>query len=163
MSYWQKLVPPDFEVPVRLEGDGFHLRMLTVNDLVKDYDAVMSSAERLKGSLSPTSTWPQGLTLEDDLIDLGWHQREFRTRRSFCYTVMAPDEAVCLGCCYIYPSEKTGYDAKAYWWVRTSAVAGGLDEKLGAAFRHWLSSAWPFKRVAFPGRDIAWDAWNSLA
>ena len=60
MSYWQKLVPPDFEVPVRLEGDGFHLRMLTVNDLVKDYDAVMSSAERLKGSLSPTSTWPQG-------------------------------------------------------------------------------------------------------
>jgi hypothetical protein len=76
---------------------------------------------------------------------------------------MAPDEAVCLGCCYIYPSEKSGYDAKAYWWVRTSAVAGGLDEKLGAAFHQWLSSAWPFKRVAFPGRDIAWDAWSSFA
>jgi hypothetical protein len=47
--------------------------------------------------------------------------------------------------------------------VRTSAVAGGLDGKLGGAFRHWLAGAWPFKRVAFPGRDIPWDAWNALA
>ena len=52
MSYWQQFVPPDFQVPARLEAAGFHLRMLTVNDLVKDYDAVMSSsrpAERSGG------------------------------------------------------------------------------------------------------------------
>jgi hypothetical protein len=162
MSYWRRLVPDDFEVPNRLDADSFHLRMLTVNDLVKDYDAVMSSEARLKGSMSPDSKWPAGLTIEDDLVDLGWHQREFRLRRSFAYTVMSPDESVCLGCCYIYPSDKSGFDAKAFWWVRSSALAGGLDDRLGAAFRAWLQSHWPLKRVAFPGRDIAWSAWQKL-
>lgn len=161
--YWQKLVPPDFHVPPRLEAEGFHLRMLSVNDLVKDYDAVMSSAAHLKGSFGPASTWPHGLTLEDDLVDLGWHQREFRLRRSFAYTMMSPDEAICLGCCYIYPSEKSGYDAKAYWWVRASVLSEGLDERLGTAFRNWISTSWPLKRVAFPGRDISWDEWAALA
>ena len=161
MSYWQEFVPPDFQVPIRLEADGFHLRMLTVNDLVKDYDAVMSSSTRLKSSMNPGSKWPDDLTLEEDLIDLGWHQCEFRSRRSFCYTMMSPDEAICLGCCYIYPSEKAGYDAKAFWWVRTSALAERFDERLGTTFRSWLRDSWPFKRVAFPGRDISWDEWSS--
>lgn len=53
MLYWKELVPPDFQVPDRREGLGFHLRMLTVNDLVKDYDAVMSSVARLKGLMRP--------------------------------------------------------------------------------------------------------------
>jgi hypothetical protein len=163
MSYWRRLVPDDFAVPTRLDADGFHLRMLTVNDLVKDYDAVMSSETRLRGSMNPDSDWPTGLTIEDDLIDLGWHQREFLQRRSFAYTVMSPDETVCLGCCYIYPSDKSGFEAKAFWWVRSSALADGLDERLGAAFRAWLQSRWPFKHVAFPGRDIAWSAWQKLA
>jgi hypothetical protein len=161
--YWRELVPSDFQVPARLDADGFHLRMLTVNDLEKDYDAVMSSAARLKGSLNPQSKWPDGLTLEDDLVDLGWHQREFRLRRSFCYTVMSPDEAICLGCCYIYPSEKASYDAKAYWWVRTSALTVGLDERLGGVFRRWHNDSWPFRRVAFPGRDISGSDWASIA
>src|SRR5262249_16223229 len=163
MSYWQRPVPDDFVVPARLEADGFHLRMLTVNDLVKDYDAVMSSEARLRGSMNPDSGWPQGLTIQDDLVDLGWHQREFSQRRSFAYTVMSPDESVCLGCCYIYPSDKPGFDAKALWWVGSSAVAGGLDDRLGAAFRKWLRACWPFKHVAFPGRDIAWNEWRKRA
>ncbi len=161
MYYWTPLVPPSFAVPARLEGDGFHLRMLTVNDVVKDYDAVMTSAARLKGCMNPDSAWPDGLTLEDDLIDLGWHQREFTMRRSFCYTAMAPDESVCLGCSYIYPSEKRAYDAKVFWWVRDSALASGLDERLGTAIRGWIKAVWPFKRVAYPGRDIAWAAWRA--
>ena len=80
-------VSPEFEVPETLETDEFRLRMLTVNDVVKDYDAVMSSAEHLK-SVWPGSTWPDGLTLEQNLIDLGWHQKEFQRRDSFAYTVV---------------------------------------------------------------------------
>ena len=137
--------------------------MLTVNDVVKDYDAVMTSVDHLRGVFGPESTWPAAdLTLEQDLIDLGWHQKEFQIRRSFAYTVMSPDESVCLGCCYIYPSDKGGFAAKAFWWVRSSALAEGLDDRLGAAFRAWLRDRWPFKRVAFPGRDIAWNAWQKL-
>ena len=68
--------------------------MLTVNDVVKDYDAVMTSVDHLRGVFGPHSTWPRpDLTLEQDLIDLGWHQKEFQRRRSFSYTVVAPDES----------------------------------------------------------------------
>jgi hypothetical protein len=74
-------VPKDFQVPATLETKEFRLRMLTVNDVVKDYDAVMTSVEHLK-TIWPTSSWPEGLTFEQDLIDLGWHQKEFQRRRS---------------------------------------------------------------------------------
>lgn len=159
--YSRPLVPPDFAVPERLEGDGFALRPLTVHDLIKDYDACVTSVERLKGFMNPADPWPEGLTIEEDLIDLGWHQREFTQRHSFAYTVVSPDDAVCLGCCYIYPSDKPGYDAMAFYWVRTSAAASGLDERLGAAFRGWIAGSWPFRRVAYPRRDVAWGEWRA--
>ena len=41
-------VSSDFIIPVKLENEKFRLRMLTVNDVVKDYDAVMTSVDRLK-------------------------------------------------------------------------------------------------------------------
>src|SRR5574340_743038 len=85
-------VPRDYEVPKSLETGEFRLRMLTVNDVVKDYDAVMSSVDHCK-TVWPGSKWPSGLTLEQNLIDLGWHQKEFQTRRSFAYTVVHPDES----------------------------------------------------------------------
>jgi hypothetical protein len=40
-------VPTDFKVPDTLQNEHFRIRMLTVNDVVKDYDAVMSSIEHL--------------------------------------------------------------------------------------------------------------------
>ena len=36
-------VPLDFKVPEKLETQRFRARMLTVDDVVKDYDAVMTS------------------------------------------------------------------------------------------------------------------------
>jgi len=36
-------VPKEFKIPEKLEMQEFLLRMLTVNDVVKDYDAVMTS------------------------------------------------------------------------------------------------------------------------
>jgi hypothetical protein len=157
--YRRPLVPDGFVVPERLDGDGFHARPLTIHDLVKDYDAVMTSAARLVGGMDPADTWPAGLTLEEDLIDLAWHQREFTLRHSFAYTVMSPDESSSLGCLYLYPTGVEGFDAVAFYWVRTSEVAGGLDERLGASLRTWLAESWPFARVAFPGRDIDWADW----
>ncbi len=73
-------------------------------------------------------------------------------RTSFAFTVMSLDESRCLGCVYIYPSDDPAYDAEAYYWARQSELAGGLEDRLGKAFRDWLARDWPFKRVAFPGR-----------
>jgi hypothetical protein len=156
-------VPSDFNVPETLERPEFRLRMLTVNDVVKDYDAVMTSVDHLRGVFGPQSTWPRpDLTLEQDLIDLGWHQKEFQRRSSFAYTVMDPTESTCLGCVYIEPTTKRGYDAEAYLWVRKSEFDSGLDQKLLLAVKEWVAEKWPFEKVAYPGREIDWEAWEAL-
>lgn len=145
-------VPADFVVPSVLETPECRLRILTVHDLIKDYDAVMSSVEHLK-TIWPTSGWPLGLTLEQNLIDLAWHQKEFQRRSSFAYTAVSLDEGAVLGCVYIDPTPKPDYGAEVYLWARQSALASGLEDRLLSAVRAWLRESWPFARVTFPGRE----------
>ena len=161
----RRLLRLDFEVPERLETEEFRLRMLTVNDLIKDYDAVMSSVEHLKSTFSVIweDSWPEGLTLEEDLIDLGWHQREFTLGFSFAYTVMNLDESVCLGCVYFEPTSKADYDVAITMWVRASELASRLDRRLFQTVESWVASEWPFSNPAYPGRDIPVAAWHALA
>jgi len=160
--YSRPIVPGDFAVPARLNGEGFHLRMLQVEDVIKDFDALIASRAILKGLMSPTDSWPEGLTLTENLIDLGWHQREFTLRHSFAYTVMSRDENRCLGCCYIYPSDRQGYDVMVFYWARGDEWGEGLEAKIGREFRDWLKRDWPFRSIAFPGRDIRWSDWTKL-
>ena len=154
----------DFAIPEQLETEEFRLRMLSVNDLIKDYDAVMSSVEHLKSTFSAITEddWPEGLTLEEDLIDLGWHQREFTLGFSFAYTVMNLDESACLGCVYFEPTSKTDYDVVITMWVRESELASGLDRRLFQTVKSWVSSKWPFSNPAYPARDIPLAAWHAL-
>jgi hypothetical protein len=149
-------VPADFEVPAGFETPDFRARMLAISDVVKDYDAVMTSVERLQKVFSPAGRWPKDLTFEQDLIDLGWHHKEFQRRRSFAYTVMSLDESLCLGCLYIEPTTLHGHDAEVHCWIRSSH-AEALDARLYKALRDWIGSHWPFKAVAYPGRSLTWD------
>lgn len=159
----KKIVPLDFQTPEVLETDKFRLRMLKVSDVVKDYDAVMTSIEHLQGIFGPRSKWPSpDLTFEQDLIDLGWHQKEFQTRSSFAYTVMNLKETQCLGCIYIFPTDKSDYEVEVYMWVRKSAYDEGLDKILYEAVKKWIVEKWPFKKVAYPGREISWKEWSKL-
>jgi hypothetical protein len=154
-------VAESFRVPPGLETRVFRLRMLTVNDVVKDYDAVITSAQHLK-QVFPGGTWPDGLTLEGNLIDLGWHQKEFTRRTSFAYTVLSPDESRVLGCVYVNPTRKRGYDASVTLWARQSELANGLEERLATAVKEWLAKDWPFESVAYPGRGLDWKAYRDL-
>lgn len=154
-------VPSDFQVPQSFETSEFRLRMLTVHDVIKDYDAVMTSAAHLR-QLYPHGKWPEGLTLEQNLIELGWHQHEFQRRTSFAYTVVTPSEHRVLGCVYINPTPKRAYDAYIHLWARESELQGGLEARLLAAVKDWVASEWPFKNVAYPGRDIPWEQYRSL-
>lgn len=160
--YGRTLVPDTFDVPERLDGPGYHLRMLSVGDLAKDYEAVVESTRRLIGLFGPDSAWPEGVTKDEDLIDLAWHQREFTIRHSFAYTVMAADESRCLGCVYIFPSDRRGYDAKVFYWVRSGPEAEAREHDLGQRVRNWLATRWPFGAVAYPGRDQGWADWQAL-
>jgi hypothetical protein len=91
-----ELVPDDIAIPAGLEHERFRLRMLSINDVVKDFDAI---CDRVGADGSPKP--PFVSTVAENLVDLGWHQKEFELRRSFAYTVVAPDEAQVLGCVYI--------------------------------------------------------------
>ena len=154
-------IPVGFNIPEKLENEQFLIRMLTVKDLIKDYEAVMTSIDHLKGVFGPETTWPsKNLTLEQDLIDLGWHQKEFQKRSSFAYTVMSPDEQECLGCVYIYPTKKETFDAEVFLWVRKSAFANGMDMVLFENVKHWIKEIWPFRMVAYPGREISWEEYQ---
>ena len=147
----------DFEIPLQMQAADYRLRMLTVNDLVKDYDAVMSSQLELQGVFGPQSQWPiADMTMEQDLIDLGWHQKEFRNRSSFAYTMMSLDEVTCLGCVYIYPTYKADVDAQVFMWVRSGSE---LDQQLYADVQQWLTNTWPFHSVVYPGRNVTWPDW----
>ncbi len=153
-------VPTDFSVPETLRTDEFVLRTLTVNDVVKDYDAVITSAEHCQTIWG--GKWPRGLTLEQNLIDLGWHQKEFQTRRSFTYTVVDPTDTMVLGCVYILPTAKAGFDAEVYLWIRQSHLEGGMETRLFEAVQGWITEIWPFKSVAYPGRSISLAEWQSI-
>src|ERR1041384_8242428 len=121
-------VPKEFKIPEKLETQEFRLRMLTVNDVVKDYDAVMTSVQHLR-SIWPSGTWPEGLTLEQDFIDLGWHQKEFQRRTSFAYTVVTPSESKVVGCVYINPTPKHGFDARLFSALKSGWLRNGRLRK----------------------------------
>ncbi len=153
----KKFIPDSFQVPEKLETDKLRLRMLTMNDLAKDYEAVISSLEHLQGVFGPFDPWPQkDLTLERDLNDLRFHQQEFKKRASFTYTVMSLDEAKCLGCVYIMPSTNLKYEAVVITWVREDELMNGLDEYLFVTVKNWVKEKWPFNSVAYPGRKTNW-------
>ena len=146
-------VPADFEIPPVLETDRFRLRMLTVEDVEMDYDAVMSSAEDLRRM---SGGWPaEDMTVEDNLHDLQRHQADFERRESFTYTVVNLDEDSVLGCLYINPPwEPDGeFDAVVTMWVRSSEMDSGLDTLLFSAVDTWLAESWSFEKVYYYGGD----------
>jgi hypothetical protein len=142
-----ELVPEDFEVPPGLEHERFRLRMLTVDDVVKDFDAICDRVDH-EGRPQP----PFAATVRENLVDLGWHQTEFELRRSFAYTVVAPDESQVLGCVYLYPSET--HDVLVKMWVRRAAWEEGLDPVLEETVRAWVERDWPFTRPTYGERDV---------
>jgi hypothetical protein len=145
-------VPETFEVPAALETDRFRLRMLSVDDVEKDFEAVIESRDLLHALFG--GTWPrEGFTLEENLADLKRHQLEFEQRKAFAYTVVSLDETHVLGCVYINPSRNEEADAEVFMWVRQREYERGLDPILFETVKNWIKEVWIFDRVSFPGRE----------
>ena len=111
-------VPANSIVPPLLETEHFRLRMLSVDDVERDYEAVMETQERFHAM---GYSWPrEGFTIAENLADLERHQQEFLDREAFAYTVVSLDESRVLGCVYINPAEDEHIDASVRMWVRQS-------------------------------------------
>jgi len=153
-----RLVPDTFDVPQRLEHPRFVARKLCAKDVYLDYIAVLSSIDLIRRTRG--GKWPTpDLCIEDDLIDLAWHQREFELRSSFAYTVMNPTETECVGCFYLFPAGFRGKvpeacDVDVSFWVTQKAYDEALYLELYRSLKHWLAEKWPFKQVFWSNRDL---------
>ncbi len=138
-------VPENFAIPAQLSNDRIRLRMLSVADAQKDYEAVVETRIRLRKSSH--HGWPRdGFTLDENVADLKRHEREFLDREAFAYTVVALDESRVLGCVYINPGDAE-HEAVVRFWVRDSEQA--LLTFLMNTVQTWVAEVWPFTAVRF--------------
>jgi hypothetical protein len=152
------------DIPDRLVTDEFVLRPILASNAEADYAAVMESKEYLRPW--EQTGWPaDDFTLEDDLQDVVMLEERHNAQAAFTYTMMTPDESECLGCVYIMPPDARSYRVaditpvgNARWedygaivnfWIRTSRLASGIDERLLAALRTWLVQDGNLGRLLF--------------
>lgn len=133
---------PDFatvELPRSFDLPGFRMTPLSPAELDEDFEAVTSSAAVLKGTFG---TWPEGLTREDDLIDLAWHEREFTLRRSFAWIARSP-EGRYLGCAYLFPDPGRRGTAELVTWIRDTPGRTDILARLDAELMEWFATRLP--------------------
>jgi RimJ/RimL family protein N-acetyltransferase len=147
----EPFVPPDFDVPLRLEAEEFVLEPLGPQHNERDYDAWSSSMEHIHATPGwEESTWPREMTLAENLSDLERHAGDFRGRNGFTYTVLERNGGDVVGCVYIYPVRDGESDARVLSWVRASRAE--LDVPLWRAVSDWVAAEWPFRRVEYAER-----------
>jgi len=146
-----EFVPPDFEVPRRLETPQFALEPLGPEHNDRDYDAWTSSMAHIAATPGwAGSRWPRKMTEDENLADLKGHADDFGNRTGFTYTVLDPANLDVIGCVYIYRHPDGGADARVRSWVRASRAE--LDLPLWQAVSDWLASDWPFATVEYAPR-----------
>jgi hypothetical protein len=145
------LVPIEFEIPTFLEGKGFRLEPLGPEHNERDHAAWMSSIDHIRstpGFDAPDSTWPVAMSLERNLEDLVAHARDFEERTGFTYSILDGDDVI--GCVYIYPAPRPGYDAEIRSWVRENRAE--MDVVLWETLSAWIRTAWPFSNPHYAPR-----------
>lgn len=155
-------VSKDFQVPTLHEAAKFKFVPLGPALAQHDYDAYMSSIEHLQKTFS-NGRWPnKDITMADALKDVEGEIARFHARESFTYAVLTLDGTKELGCVYIRPSRKAGYDAQVALWVTAEQFHAGFEQQLIPEVKKWLSARWPFQKVAFPKREISQKEWDAL-
>ncbi|MDT0507295.1 twin-arginine translocation pathway signal protein [Novosphingobium sp. MMS21-SN21R] len=155
-------VPASFTVPTLAQTPKFKLVPLGPALVKIDFDAYMSSIDHLQKTFTRSPDWPHtGITDVDAMRDMETEQARFQARTSFAYAVLTPDGLRERGCVYVYPSPVKGYDAEVRMWVTKAEHDAGFDAELYTWVQGWMRTDWPFKNVAYPGRAIGWEEWDS--
>ena len=145
------LVPEGFAVPAGFRNELFVLEPLGVQHNVADHAAWTSSIEHIRATPGFAGhSWPVPMSLEENAADLIKHAQDFADRTGFTYTVLDPAPGDVIGCVYLYPPRRSGYDVDVRSWVR--ADHAGLDKPLHDLVRQWLADAWPFQEPDYAER-----------
>ena len=153
-------LPDGFKAPVSLEFQDLIAKRLNRRDVQPDMEAVNSSLEIIRKTRG--GSWPaEAVTEEFNLLDLAWHEREFRDGDSFAYAVRDASDNY-IGCFYLYPmgvrtllsEELLDYDVDASWWVTNEGYEQGYYQKLSDALHQWLKD-FPFTNVYYSNKEIS--------
>jgi hypothetical protein len=146
-------VPATFAVPGPPKVGNYVWNILQPEILAQDYQFLINQAGR---------TSPMSSTTAEDYGEVKRHEWEFQHHTAFAYGILSPDKQSELACVYINPSPKQGYDATVRLSLTKQGMEAGLDPLLEKAVRDWVKAKWPFKTVAYPGRDMPMTEWNAL-
>jgi hypothetical protein len=156
-----QLVPDSFPVPETYTGKTYKLVPLGPAVAELDYAAYMSSIDHIRRTQG--GNWPRpDLTMADQAKDMAGEKAQWDTRKSFPFAVLNLEGTKELGCVYLRPSAKEGYDVAVTMWVIQEEFDKGFEDQLYADMKAWLAAAWPFQRPAWIGREISREAWRAL-
>jgi hypothetical protein len=165
------LTPASFSPPTELRTSLFQLQVLSAKHAKEDFAAVSASAAEIRNVFGPLNDWPpEHISFEENLADLNRHEGEFHDRKAFAYSMLDPSGLQYLGCVYIKAIKskvdpdlrKTRFQAQAFFWLSSKQRQVNADQTL-VALKNWLANFWPFREVAFPGREIDWQSWEDMA
>jgi hypothetical protein len=159
------LNPQGHRVPHELQHEGFAVRRQQPDDNARDYDAVMSSKDKLRAWSD--STWPEDdFTAEANAHDLAEHIDEHEHNLAYGYSILTPDEHAVLGSLYLLPVAPLldGYhadeaaramlarhDVRVEYWLR-DGTDPDLELALIRAVVAWVERDWWFERPVFGSR-----------
>ena len=152
--------------PLSLQGEGFELRVQTLEDAEADYRTVMANREHLRAWCA--DTWPEDdFTLEQNRQDLRDHIGDAEEGFAYGYTVWEPATTIVLGSVYLYPS---AYFADRYqltveqrsalekavvlvdYWLGEDLERSRLHGEFARALRTWLGDQWGYRYAAWATR-----------
>jgi hypothetical protein len=153
-------LPKDTTIPIRLVYERLIVVPLSRKHLMEDLVAVNSNSDliiRTRGGSWP----PKGISQEDNFLDLAWHEREFKSRKSFAYVIHDNDDRY-VGCFYLYPlgtrtclsPELIGYDVDVSWWVTGDFYSMGYYMLMYRALKSWIQESFPFEKSYFSNQEI---------
>ncbi len=153
-------LPDGVSAPESLTYGNIFARPLTREDVDDDLAGVNSSIEIIKKTRG--GSWPSGvLNKDEDLLDLAWHEHEFRDGDSFAY-VMYTDKNEYIGCFYLYAigvrtplnEQNLDYEVDASWWVTSDMYENGYYEKVYEALQKWLAEDFNFSKIIYSNAII---------
>ena len=165
----RRLFPRTFDIPSTRWRDGFTIRPLCMEDVVRDFTCYMTCVDYLRtgGFIQPPDMpfvdFPRhDMSLRSALVLLGVAEHEMWLGRRVEYGLFNVAETEEYGCIYILPSMTRGFDAQVTFWVREDRHAD-LDADLYGFLREWVPAVYPMlPRILFPGREMGWDQWARL-
>ena len=146
------LVPKDFTVPSGPQSEPFVLEPLHTRHNAADHAAWTSSIEHIKKTPEYVDrAWPdKPVPLSRNVADIATHMQDFADRTGFTYSVLARASGDVIGCVYLYPPRRSGYDVDVSSWVRADHAE--LDKPLHDVVCHWLAESWPFVKPDYAAR-----------